>query len=159
EAILASGHPISLRAAILLGKRELALVMISDDPAAIRWPIRRPELSGLSGGKTPLALAASGRDRELVRALLDAGADVNEGTHMPNAGGEATALTNAVWAGDPEIVRLLLARGARVDVIGGKRYATILEYARAHSTPVIVDLMLQADLLRAGATAVAPAEA
>jgi hypothetical protein len=77
------------------------------------------------------------------KARLDAGADVNEETRMPNAG-TATALTNAVWAGDKEIVALLLNRGAKTEVTGGKFYRTILDYAREHSAPEIIALLEKA---------------
>jgi ankyrin repeat protein len=67
---------------------------------------------------------------------------MNDGTVMPNAGfGKATALTNAVWGGHKEVVELLLRRGGSTDVVGGKFYRTILDYARANSRPEIVSLL------------------
>lgn len=55
-----------------------------------------------------------------------------------------TALTNAVWAGDKEVVQLLLVRGADTDVTGGKFYPTILDYAVEYSSPEIVELLRKA---------------
>jgi ankyrin repeat protein len=115
--------------------------MLKDDPKLARQPSK---VSGLWGDTTPLGLAARQKDKEIVELLLGAGADVNEGTFMPNAGGDATALTNAVWAGDKEIVKLLLDRGANPDVTGGKFYPRILDYAREHSAREIVDLLEKA---------------
>jgi ankyrin repeat protein len=115
--------------------------MLKDDPKLAGQPSNG---SGLWGSTTPLGLAASQKDKEIVELLLDAGADLNEGTFMPNAGGNATALTNAVWAGDKEIVKLLLDRGAKTDVVGGKFYPTILDYARKHSAREIVELLEKA---------------
>jgi hypothetical protein len=110
EAILASGYPCDLTSAVMLGKRELAIRLATENPAALK---RRHATMNLWGGDTPLALAAGQGDLELVKVFLDAGADVNEGTVMPNAGdGKATALTNAVWGGHKEVVKLLLRRGA-----------------------------------------------
>jgi ankyrin repeat protein len=139
EAILESGYPCDLTSAVMLGKRELAIRLATDNPAALNPQHAR---ASLSGGDTPLAVAADRGDLELVKIFLDAGADVNAGTMMPNAGGgKATALTNAVWRGHKEVVELLLRRGASTDVSGGKFYRTILDYARANSRPEIVSLL------------------
>jgi len=141
DAILASNPKVDLRTAVMLGKRDLIKKVLNDDPTAARRPT---DGAGLWGAKTPLGVAAGRKDRELVQLLLDAGADVNEGTINPNAGGGATALTNAVWAGDKDVVKLLLDRGAKTDVVGGKFYPTILDYARKHSAPEIVELLEKA---------------
>jgi ankyrin repeat protein len=139
EAILESGYPCDLTSAVMLGKRELAIRLARENPAALK---RRHATANLWGGDTPLAVAAGQGDLELVKAFLDAGAEVNDETVMPNAGfGKATALTNAVWAGHKDVVELLLRRGASTDVVGGKFYRTILDYARANSPPEIVSLL------------------
>jgi hypothetical protein len=89
EAILESGYPCDLTTAVMLGKRELALQLVRENPAALK---RQQATMNLSGGDTPLAVGQG--DLELVKVFLDAGADVNDGTLMPNAGdGKATALT------------------------------------------------------------------
>lgn len=56
---------------------------------------------------TPLSLAVAVGDIEIVRCLLDAGADINLGLKTP--------LGEAVEQGYYEIAILLLARGAAVD--------------------------------------------
>ena len=59
-----------------------------------------------SSGESALQLAASLGNVDVVRRLLDQGAD-------PNAlGRDTTPLGVAAYQGDPEIVALLLARGA-----------------------------------------------
>ena len=141
DAILASGYKLDLRTAIMIKKRDVVKKMLKDDPKLARQASKG---SNLWGDTTPLGLAARQKDKEIVELLLDAGADVNEGTFLPNAGDKATALTNAVWAGDKEIVKLLLDRGAKTDVTGGKFYATILDYAREHSAREIVELLEKA---------------
>ena len=138
DAILASGYPIDLRTAVMLKRRDLVKKMVREDPAVAANP---SATLGLWGGATPLAIAAGQGDIEIVQLLLDAGADVNEGTYMPNAGGTATALTNAVWAGDSKIVELLLSRGAKPNVTGGKFYPTVLDFSRANSGPELVKLL------------------
>jgi ankyrin repeat protein len=141
DVILASGCKVDLITAIMLAKRELVKRMIHDDPSIARRPTHG---ASLWGSKSPLGLAAGKGDLEIVQLLLDAGADVNEGTYMPNAGGKATALTMAVWAGNGEIVGLLLDHGAKIDVVGGKFYPSIRDYARAHSSPRIIALLEEA---------------
>ena len=139
EAILESGYPCDLTSAVMLGKRELAIQLVKENPTALK---RQHATANLWGGDTPLAVAAGRGDFELVKFFLDAGADVNDWTVMPNAGfGKATALTNAVWGGHKEVVELLLRRGASTEVVGGKFYRTILDYARANSRPEIVSLL------------------
>lgn len=59
-------------------------------------------------GMTPLVLAARSNQIELVKLLIDAGADVN-------AKGRHTALTRAAQGGHLEVVRLLLNKGAEVN--------------------------------------------
>ena len=64
--------------------------------------------------RTPLIAAAanwSGCDPDLVKLLLDHGADVN----AQNRGGW-TALAEAVWKGYVDVVALLLSRGASVGI-------------------------------------------
>src|SRR5258708_6912015 len=56
-----------------------------------------------------LAIAAQAGDAQRVRTLLDAGADPND------YGNTYSALMHAAGNGHVEAVRLLLARGARVD--------------------------------------------
>jgi ankyrin repeat protein len=141
DAILASGYKLDLRTAVLIQKRDVIRKMLKEDPKLARQPSKGWDLWG---AKTPLGLAASRKDKEIVKLLLEAGADVNETTFMPNGGGNATALTNAVRAGDTEIVKLLLDRGANTDVTGGKFYRTILDYARKHSAREIVELLEKA---------------
>jgi ankyrin repeat protein len=65
-----------------------------------------------ANGNTALMMAAYKRNRPAVEALLAKGAAVNQ----PGW----TALHYAAAAGDDEIVRLLLARGAQVDALSPK---------------------------------------
>lgn len=60
---------------------------------------------------TPLSLAASDGDTEIVRLLLEKGANVN--FRHPLGGG--TPLTDAAMPGHTEIVRLLLEKGADIN--------------------------------------------
>jgi len=108
-------------------------------------------------GNTPLMMAAYKRNRPAVEALLAKGAKVNQ----PGW----TALHYAAAAGDDEIVRLLLARGAKVDAVsppssGG--YTPMMMAAReGHDDTALVLIAHGADRLRKnteGLTAVQLAE-
>jgi hypothetical protein len=76
-----------------------------------------------------LALAASFGHVEMVRLLLDAGEDPNR--YNPIGGhSHATPLHQAVWSGNEEVVRLLVARGARLDLKDILWQATPADWAR-----------------------------
>jgi ankyrin repeat protein len=90
-----------------------------------------------------LALAAQHGHVEIVRLLLDAGEDPNRYNPKGNHG-HSTPLHQAVWARRDAVVRLLVERGARLDVkdtiyqgtaLGWAEYGghtEIAEYLRAH---------------------------
>jgi ankyrin repeat protein len=62
----------------------------------------------VTGGMTALLVAARGGHIEAARALLDAGADVNQ----PSAGDKSTALVTAIISGHFDMAKFLLDRGA-----------------------------------------------
>lgn len=63
-------------------------------------------------GATALSLAAEGKDAEVVRILLDAGADV-DGVGE----GEGTPLCRAALFGRKEIAEMLLAKKAKINIV------------------------------------------
>jgi ankyrin repeat protein len=64
----------------------------------------------LADGTTALMKAASAGHVDLVRVVIEAGADVNR-----RSGTGATALVEAAYAGQAEVARLLIAEGADVN--------------------------------------------
>jgi hypothetical protein len=62
-----------------------------------------------------LALAAQHGHVEIVRLLLDAGEDANRYNPRGNHG-HSTPMHQAVWSGHDAVVRLLVERGARLDI-------------------------------------------
>jgi ankyrin repeat protein len=140
NAIVEAGYPMDLASALMLGKRDLAKKIIREQPGIVRSP---PNGSDLWGDISPLGIAAGQGDKEMVLLLLKAGAPVNGGTCMPNYGGTATALCNAVWEGHVEVVEILCEAGADCNVVGGKYHRTLLEYASKHSEKRIVDLLVK----------------
>jgi Ankyrin repeats (3 copies) len=75
-----------------------------------------------------LALASQHGHAEIVRSLLDAGVDPNrynpDGFHS-----HSTPLHQAVWANHANVVRLLVERGARLDILDTVHSGTPLGWA------------------------------
>ena len=139
DVIIASGFPIDLSTALRLGKRDLAKKMIKDNPKSVKVV---EEDWDLWGNTSPLGVAASQGDKEMVELLLKAGAPVNAVTDRPNAG-RTTALCNAVWAGHYEVAKILCEAGADCNRTGGKFYPRLLDYASKHSDKKMVDLLVK----------------
>jgi ankyrin repeat protein len=115
SALIGRGARIDLPVAAALGRIEDA----------------RRLLAGASTGDRHLALslAADFGDVEIVRLLLDAGEDPNR--YNPLGGhSHTTPLHQAVGAGHAEMVRLLVERGARLDLKDVLWRATPADWAR-----------------------------
>jgi len=107
-----------------------------------------PEADALDRHRA-LALAAQHGHVEIVRLLLDAGEDMNrynpEGNH-----GHSTPLHQAAFAGHESVVRLLVERGARLDIRDTVWHATPLGWALYSGKPT--QLAIAAFLREHGAT-------
>jgi len=100
-------------------------------PMAEWFPYREEKCSGT----TPLRLAAEVGDPEIVRLLLDAGADVNEA----GADGVTPLMTAASFGGHESVEQLVLA-GADVEAVAEDGASAILIAAEA-GLREIVDLL------------------
>lgn len=108
----------------------------NDDLATVRglleknYPLNQPSLRGY----LPLNQAVIGGHREVVRLLLDHGADPQVASN---------ALLRAVQNNDPEIVRMLLDAGAspQAQDASGK---SALDAARELNLPGLIDLLEKA---------------
>ena len=115
EALVRRGARVeTLAAAAGLGREELTLAML-------------PQATALDRHRA-FALATQGGHVEIVRALLDAGEDPNrrqpDGMHS-----HATPLHHAALAGHEALVRLLVERGARLDITDTIHEGTPLGWA------------------------------
>jgi ankyrin repeat protein len=88
----------------------------------------------------PLCRAAEEGQEEIVRLLLDKGADINAECEEDDLG---SALQSACSHANEELVTLLLARGANVDQQGG-RFGNALQAASYNGHVQIVRLLLDA---------------
>lgn len=100
-ALVRHGAPVTLPSAAGLGRADLVRELLPASNALARH--------------RALAIAAQSGEVETTRLLLDAGEDPNrfnpQGTH-----GHTPPIHQAVWGGHLEVVRLLVERGARLDI-------------------------------------------
>ena len=101
NALIRRGAQINLPVAAALGNTEAVLRLLPD--------------AGYVDRHQAFALASQFGQVEIVRSLLDAGEDPNRynpvGFHS-----HSTPIHQAAWAGHDKLVRLLVERGARVDL-------------------------------------------
>ncbi|MBV9508616.1 MAG: ankyrin repeat domain-containing protein [Acidobacteriia bacterium] len=90
-------------------------------------------------GATPLFLASENGNAVIIRALLDAGADVN----APVLSHGETALMLAARSGNPDAVMVLLDRGARVDTKENLRGTTALMWAAEQGHAAVAALLIR----------------
>lgn len=90
-----------------------------------------------AGHSAAIHLAARGKHTEVVRVLLEGGADVN----LQQEGLGATALLNALHHSDADTAKLLIASGADVTLAGGG-YAPII-VASSRSTREMIELLIE----------------
>jgi ankyrin repeat protein len=108
KLLLEAGAKVTIRAAVALADAERVHELVRKNPEALR------EIHWIRGGL--LSLAVNHRQIEIVRLLLDLGADVDErvmlnGLEEPTPSW-GTPLWYAALAGQRDIVELLLDRGA-----------------------------------------------
>ena len=92
-------------------------------------------------GETPLMTATRMGALETAALLLDRGADPNEAGNF-----NRPVLHRAATRGNPEMVQLLIDRGARVGATDGEGNTALddaLRYSRGRGTAAVVDLLLQ----------------
>lgn len=136
--------------------KELFLVACTsaDRPLAESIAMTDPEIVSTLDEEDQSLLAKfcweTNKNIEAVRLMLDVGfpVDASETNHG------FTALHNAAWCGDPELVRLLISRGHPTNIVDPKYDATAIGYA-VHSCveakrhpegkfPEVVELLLEA---------------
>lgn len=133
-ALLARGAEYDIWAASALGDAQGVKQMLSANPELANFNTQANRYP--AGADRPLGVAALGGHLEVVRALLDFGADpdlsIRERKHAESEGPESgTPLVFAIAQKHFGVAHLLLDRGARVD------------YSSIDSGPSIVDIALK----------------
>lgn len=133
--------PKALELADFMGATPVHLAVLNRDTAeplegllARGAPADRP--TRLERG-TPLHWAAEQSNVRAVQILLDHGADL----HAQEIAGATPLHLAAGRSGDPETVRLLLARGARVDALNRVRMTPLLNAAATGRKEVVAILL------------------
>lgn len=140
----ADGHPymaFALRQAVSLGRTEVVRVLLAH---------RAP--AGPLDDDSALHQAAAGGHVEIVAALLDAGADpdhIGKRFDDPPPTDGRNALFAAIQRNDLAIVRLLLARGASVNLVSARQRCP-LDIAIESGNPAVIALLEQAGARRVG---------
>lgn len=100
---------------------------------------KNPELvsASLENGMTPLLLAAPRGEMELIKLLVDSGADVKAA--YPNG---FTVLDTAVYLGNKEAVKLLITKGADVNT-KSKSGTTPLLFSITRGHKEILDILIK----------------
>jgi peptide-methionine (S)-S-oxide reductase len=130
EALIRRGARIDLTAAAATGRLQAA----------------REQLAPADGARRHLALALAAQHghAEVVTLLLDAGEDPNR-YNPAGAHAHSTPLHQAALAGHLDVVRVLVERGARLDIRDTAHDGTALDWAEHGGHPEVV-----AHLRRAG---------
>jgi ankyrin repeat protein len=117
--LLAKGAKVSLAATVSLGTIEQVEARLKEDPSQVNAPAPKTESDE---PVTPLLMAINREDIALVKLLLQHGADPNVMRYGQ------TPLTWAVQHGRKDLLKMLLAARAKVD-LGGNGQGTPLGWA------------------------------
>jgi len=133
QALLHNGARLTLPVAAALGLDADAHRLLDSASAAERH--------------LALALAAQHGRAGILRLLLDAGEDPSR-YNPPGAHSHSTPLHQAVWGGHDEAVRLLVERGARLDLRDSIHQATPIEWAEYGKRSGIAGYLREAEAAR-----------
>lgn len=117
EALVESGVHIdhigstysALHYAAYFGRFEIARLLLENAATVNIKGLSTATLIGIDCIETPLTLAAQNGDHQMIRLLVEKGANVN---YVPPGGYRRTALCSSVRRGDLEAARFLLDHGA-----------------------------------------------
>jgi hypothetical protein len=134
NALIKCGAQIDLPVAAALGRIDDARRLLA--------------VAGSEDRHLALSLASDFGQLEIVRLLLDSGEDPNR--YNPVGGhSHTTPLHQAAGSGHEEVVRLLVTRGARLDMKDVLWHATPEEWAR-HAGKTAIEAYLRAQATRSG---------
>jgi ankyrin repeat protein len=112
---------------------------VDNDPELVKQRFKSMYAAGPNDGPTLLAIALRGGYREMSLFLIDAGAPLDARQHLGR-----TLLHEAASGGDPELIRLLVARGLNVNAVDDHFHDPPLECAVGHDKAQAVAALLEA---------------
>lgn len=130
EAVAASKGALDIFEAAVLGRLDRVRALVDADPSVVH--------AVAGDGFPPLGLAAYFRQPEVVRLLIDRGADVSQAAVN---GAKVQAIHAAVSSNQPVVVGWLLDAGADVNARQQQDYTPLMG-AAANARHAIVDLLL-----------------
>ena len=131
DALLESGVELDVFEAVANGQTERVLDLIAKDASVAN--------AYSVDGFTPLGFATFFGQREVVKTLLEAGADVNAASRESM---KVTPLASAAAAKQTEIARLLIAHGANVNARAAGGHIPLHE-AAANGNLELVKLLIE----------------
>jgi ankyrin repeat protein len=130
DVLLDAGEELTFEHLVELGDVHRVMTMLKDQASLAQAP------------RKCLHLAARNGNLEIVRLLLDYGADPNLDYGYNNIVGDYTPLSAAVISGHYEITKFLCERGADPDASGGRNHGSVLHRAVAEHDVRLVRLLL-----------------
>lgn len=142
EAMIEAGANLDLLTATALGMTEKATKMAKADPKLLESP--GPSQHVLHRNESPLGIAASKGNLELVKLFVELGADVNSFNPYPLGAGGYSPLINAVGGGHEDVVEFLLQKGANFNVKVGKFGVDLIDAVREQGSEKILSMLERA---------------
>jgi ankyrin repeat protein len=131
DFFLSQGGKLDFEQLVELGRTAEVAAALKEKP----WLAKAP--------RRCLHTAARSGNLEIVKLLLQHGADPNYSIDISNVRGPTTPLSEAVLLDHYEIANELAERGAEMDVAGGKMDSSLFHHAVAECEPWFVKLMLK----------------
>ena len=142
KAMIKAGVKLDLLTATALNMTDEATKMVKANRELLKSS--EPDQNVLHRSETPLAIAASNGNLDLVKLYVELGADVNSFNSYPLGAGGYSPLTNAIGGNHEDVVEYLLQAGADPDVKVGKFGVDLLEAVKKNENKKIITMLEQA---------------
>lgn len=146
KSMIEEGATLDILTATALGMNKEAAELARKNPESVKSS--NPDEHVLHRNESPLGIAASVGNLELVKLYVELGADVNTYNLYPLGAGGFSPLTNAVGGGHEEVVKFLLQKGADPNVKIGKFGMNLLDSVREQGSKEMISMLEKAANIR-----------